>query len=314
VQAGFGRAGQVLTACYNCGRLGTSGREVNHGRPGCAEVVAACALAAAPSFLSSTVCENPMTLHPPTLRWTRHALLPLACLLLAPGAQAQANPVTVWQAAPQNVVNLSAEASREVPQDRIAITLAATRDGADAAAVQAQLRQTLDTALAEARKAALAGAVEVRTGGFNLSPRYASKPGTAPVISGWQGRAELVIEGSDIAAISQLAGRLSSLTVARVGYGLSREARDKVEADVAAQAIARFKDRAEAYARQFGFASYSLREASVNGGESGGPAPAPMYRMAAAAPSAMADQAQPVEPGKTTVTVTVNGSIQLSPR
>ncbi len=207
----------------------------------------------------------------PARRWTRHALLslacaPLACGLLAAAAQAQTNPVTVWQSAPQNVVNLSADASREVPQDLMSITLAATREGADAATVQGQLRQVLDAALADARKVARPGALELRTGGFNLSPRYASKPGTAPVISGWQGRAELVVEGSDTAAISQLAGRLSSLTVARVGFGLSREARDKVEAEVAAQAIGRFKDRAEAHARQFGFASYSLREVSVSGG------------------------------------------------
>jgi predicted secreted protein len=255
-----------------------------------------------------------MPVHPSPAWRLRLALLPIACLLLTGAAHAQVNPVTVWQSAPQNVINLSAEASREVPQDLIAITLAATREGADAAAVQGQLRQVLDAALADARKAARPGAVEVRTGGFNLSPRYATKPGTAPVISGWQGRAELVIEGSDTAAISALAGRLSSLTVARVGYGLSREARDRVEAEVAAQAIGRFKDRAEAHARQFGFASYSLREVSVNGGESGGPAPAPMYRMAAAPMAAMADQAQPVEPGKTTVTVSVSGSIQLSPR
>jgi len=255
-----------------------------------------------------------MPVHPSPAWRLRLALLPIACLLLAGAAHAQANPVTVWQSAPQNVINLSAEASREVPQDLIAITLAATREGADAAAMQGQLRQVLDAALAEARKAARPGAVEVRTGGFNLSPRYATKPGTAPVISGWQGRAELVIEGSDTAAISALAGRLSSLTVARVGYGLSREARDRVEAEVAAQAIGRFKDRAEAHARQFGFASYSLREVSVNGGESGGPAPAPMFRAAAAPMSAMAEQAQPVEPGKTTVTVSVSGSIQLSPR
>lgn len=241
----------------------------------------------------------------------RHALLPLAWALIAGGAQAQTNPVPVWQASPQNVVNLSAEASREVQQDLIAITLAATREGADAAVVQGQLRQVLDAALVEARKAVRPNALEVRTGGFNLAPRYVSKPGAAPTIGGWQGRAELVIEGSDTAAISQLAGRLTALTVARVGYSLSREARDKVEADVAAQAIGRFKDRANAYARQFGFAGHSLREVSVSGGESVGLASAPMVR-AAAAP--MGDQAQPVEPGKTTVTVSVNGSIQLSPR
>jgi predicted secreted protein len=250
-----------------------------------------------------------MPLALPVRSRTRWVLL--ACAAVATGAHAQSNPVTVWQSAPQNVVNLSAEASREVPQDLITITLVAIREGADAATVQAQLRQALDAALTEARKVVRPGQLELRTGAFNLVPRYANRPGAVPVISGWQGRAELVLEGGDTAAIGQLAGRLGSLTVARVGYGLSREARDKVEAEVAAQAIARFKARAEAHAQQFGFAGYSLREVSVNGGESGGP-PQPMYRMAAA-PMA-AEQAQPLEPGKTTVSVSVNGSIQLSPR
>lgn len=246
-------------------------------------------------------------------------LLPLAglacvaSLSLAGAVQAQSNPVTVWQAAPQNVLNLSAEASRELPQDLLSITLAATREGTEAAAVQAQLRQALDAALAEARKSARAGQVDVRTGAFQISPRYAARTGAAPAIAGWQGRAELVLEGSDIATISQLAGRLNGLAVARVAFSLSREARDKVEAEVAAQAIDRFKAKAAAHAQQFGYASYSLREVSVSGGESGGPMPVPMYR-AAAAPMAAAEQAQPVEPGKTTVTVSVTGSIQLSPR
>lgn len=243
-------------------------------------------------------------------------MLPMACLALVGAVQAQSNPVTVWQAAPQNVLNLSAEASREVPQDLLAITLAATREGAEAGPVQAQLRQALDAALAEARKSARAGQVDVRSGAFQISPRYAARTGAAPTIAGWQGRAELVLEGSDIATISQLAGRLGGtggLTVARVAFGLSREARDKVEAEVVAQAIDRFKARAAAHAQQFGYASYSLREVSVNGGETGGPSPAPMFR-AAAAPMAMAEAAQPVEPGKTTVSVSVSGSIQLSPR
>jgi|SRR3990167_3043791 len=241
-----------------------------------------------------------------TQRW---ALVP--AVLLASVVQA-APSMAVLQSQPQNVVSLSAEASREVPQDLLSITLAVTREGSEAAAVQSQLRQTLDAALTEARKAVRPGLLELRTGAFSLYPRYSAKPAGGNAINGWQGRAELVIEGSDTAAISQLAGRLTGLTVARVGFSLSREAREKVEAEVAAAAIGRFKARAESYAQQFGFGSYSLREVAVGGAESGG-LQQPMYR--ATAMSARAgEEAQPVEPGKTTVSVTVNGSIQLSPR
>ena len=227
--------------------------------------------------------------------------------------QAQSIGQTLAIAAPQNVVSLSAEASREVLQDRLSITLSVSREGSEAAAVQTQLRQALDSALAEARKAQQPnGGLDVRTGAFMLSPRYAAKPTRGNQISGWQGRAELLIEGSDIAAISQLAGRLNTLTVARVAFGLSREAREKAEADVAAQAIVRFKARAQAYAEHFGFGGYSLREVSVNGGEMGG-SPQPVFRAQSMSANS-GEETQPVEAGKTTVSVTVSGSIQLSAR
>ena len=210
---------------------------------------------------------------------------------------------------PQNVVSLAAQASIEVPRDWLSITLAATREGGDAAQVQTQLRQALDAALGDARKVAKPGQVDVRTGQFSVYPRYAPKGG----ISSWQGTAELVIEGKDIAAISTLAGRLQALAVTRVNQGLSREAREQVEGEVAAQAIARFKARAEAYAKQFGFAGYTIREVSVSGGDLP-PTPVPMVRMSAMSAGAMADTPQPVEGGRATVTMTVSGSIQMAAR
>ena len=231
------------------------------------------------------------------------------------GTATAAPTLTVLQQPLQNVVSLSAEASREVQQDLLSITLSVVREGTEAAAVQTQLRQALDAALTEARKAARPNLLEVRTGAFTLMPRYAPKPGSSGnSINGWQGRAELVIEGSDIAAISQLAGRLTTLAVARAAFGLSKEAREKAEAEVAAQAISRFKARAESYAQQFGFGSYSLREVVVGGSEVGGSPVQPAFRARAMSASVGSDEVQPVEAGKATVSVTVSGSVQLSPR
>lgn len=213
-----------------------------------------------------------------------------------------------WMPPPQNVLTLAAQATVEVPQDLLTITLAVTRDGSDAAAVQAQVRQVLDAALVEARKAARPGQVDVRTGSFSLQPRYLPQGG----IGGWVGTAELVIEGRDMAAISRLAARVPGMTVAHVAYGLSREVRDKLEAEVAAQAIQRFRARAEDYARQFGFAAYTLREVSVS--QADAMPPQPVYRRSMATAAVAADESLPVEAGKTNVTVVVNGSIQLTPR
>src|SRR5205814_4651868 len=138
---------------------------------------------------------------------------------------------------PSGVVNVTASATVEVPKDMMSITLTTTREGADPNVVQTGLKQALGAALNEARRAAKPGQVDVQTGNFALYPRYNNKG----LISGWQGTAELMVEGRDMPAIGQLVGRITSMTVARVSYSLSRELREKSEGDVAAQAIARYR-------------------------------------------------------------------------
>ena len=69
---------------------------------------------------------------------------------------------------PHNVLQLSASGSVQVQQDQLVLTLATSREGEDAAGVQAQLRQALDAALAEARRDAAQDQLEVRTGDFSI--------------------------------------------------------------------------------------------------------------------------------------------------
>lgn len=226
-------------------------------------------------------------------------------------AQAGGQTAAVLMPPPQNVLTLSASATVEVSKDWLAVTLSTTREAPDATTVQTQLKAALDAALTEARKAAKPGQVEVRTGGFSIFPRYAPNSRTG-AISGWQGSTELVIEGRDTATLSQLAGKLNTMTVARTGFSLSREAREKVEGEVSAAAIARFRAQADAYARQFGFAGYTVREVNVNTGGEGPMQPVPMYR--AQAMQATAEAPLPVEAGRANVTATVAGSVQMSIR
>jgi predicted secreted protein len=227
------------------------------------------------------------------------------CLTIPTLLIAFAGAARAADAAPaQGVVNLSASATVEVPRDVLSVTLGVTRDGADASTVQSALKQALDAALAEARKVARPGQVDVQTGNFALFPRYSKQN----VISGWQGSAELVIEGRDMQAIAALTGRISTMTIARVGYNLSREAREKLEGELAAQAIARYRSKAADYAKQFGYAGFSVREVSVASGEPSFPMPVQQRKLAMAAAS---DEALPVEPGKGTVTLTVSGSVQM---
>ncbi len=217
-----------------------------------------------------------------------------------------AAPVWAADVPPQNVVSLQASASLEVTKDVLNVTLSTTRDGTDAGGVQTALKQALDAALVEAKKVAKPNQIEVQTGNFSLFPRYSTKG----VITGWQGTAEMVVEGRDIPGIAQLTGRITTLTIARVGTNLSREQREKVESDVSAQAIARYRAKAADYAKQFGFTGYTLREVNINSNEPMAYASAPMMRMSTK--SADAESSLPVELGKGTVTVTVNGSVQMT--
>lgn len=228
-----------------------------------------------------------------------HAVL-LSLLLCGPSASlAQPMPAL------QGVLNLQASASVEVAKDMLSIGFTTSREGADAQAVQALLKTALDAALAEARKSARPGQVDVSTGNFQIYPRYAQRGG----VSGWQGSAELVVEGRDLQAVAQLVGRITTMTVGRVVFRLSREASEKVESVVAAEAIGRFRARAAEYARQFGHAGVTIREVNVQTSDPVSP-PMPMMRMQAATASA-SSEALAVEPGKATVTATVSGSVQM---
>lgn len=228
------------------------------------------------------------------------ACLALGALAMAPSANAQtATP-------PSNVVQLQASGSVDVPQDWLTVRLNTTREAPDAATVQNQLKQATEAALASLRTQVRPGEFEVRTGSFGVYPRYAS----AGKIAGWHGSAEVIIEGRDIERISTAAGKVPGLTVGQMGFSLSREARRKMESQVQAMAIDRFKARAAEIAQGFGFTGYQLREVSVSAADE---PVRPMYArpMAMEAKAAMSDAPIPVEAGTSTVSVTVSGSVQL---
>ncbi|QIL69598.1 SIMPL domain-containing protein [Diaphorobacter sp. HDW4B] len=233
------------------------------------------------------------------------AMTLLAC---AGAVLAQNTNGTGANAAPQNVLQLSASGTVEVPQDVLVMHLSTTKEGSDAASVQAQLKQVLDAALAQAKRDAKPQQMDVRSGDFSLYPR-SNKDGK---IAGWQGRVELILEGKDFTRITTTAGAIQNMTVSSTSFSLSREGREKVEGEAQAKAIAAFKDKATSIAKSFGFSSYTLREVQVNDNGS----EVVFYSAAARSnggmmKSSMQDSPVPVEAGKTRVVVSVSGSVQL---
>lgn len=233
-------------------------------------------------------------------KWLKVMVAGLA-MQLATMVPAQVVPA----APPQNVVQLSADAMVEVQQDWLELSMNTTRDGSNAAQVQTQLKQALESALQLVRPLAQPGQLDVRTGNFNLYPQH-NRDGH---ITGWQGTAGLVLEGRDFALIGAAAGKVQTLTMAGVQFSLSREQRARAQDQAQAMAISRFKAQAGDIAKGFGFSSYSLREVGVQANDQG-QAPGPRM-LAMQAKGAASEAAVPIEAGKTAVVVTVSGTVQL---
>jgi predicted secreted protein len=237
-------------------------------------------------------------------------ILPAAILVgcLAP-VVARADPSELRGVAAPNVVSLSASGFLEVAQDWLTLRMNTTREGSDAASVQSQLKVAMDNALIAARAAAAADQqLQVRSGAFGVYPRY-EKNGK---ISGWQGNAELIMEGRDFTRIARTAGQIQTLTVAGMDFSLSREAQQRLESDAQALAIERFKSRATEVAKGFGFTDFSLREINISSADQ---IEGRMLQRSAMAMDAQASfsKSEPlaVEPGNSKVNVTVSGTVQL---
>ena len=210
---------------------------------------------------------------------------------------------------PQNVVSFQSSASTEVAQDQMRLTLSTTLEGSAAQEVQGRLKKAVEAALAEAKPQAQAEKMEVSTGSFRINPRY----GKDSKITGWQGYAEVMLEGTDFARITGTAAAIKSLNMSGISFGLSPKTQREAEAKAQGEAIQSFKNRAQQLSAAFGFGSYNIREVNINGNEYGGMQPVANARMKVmmAAPMMEADSGVPAEPGKTRVEVSVNGSIQM---
>ncbi|MEX3854121.1 MULTISPECIES: SIMPL domain-containing protein [Paraburkholderia] len=204
---------------------------------------------------------------------------------------------------PSGVLSLNAQASAEVPQDEVEITLFYEQEASEPSALTSTLNQRADAALQKARGVA---GVTARSGAFSIFPST-DRDGR---ISAWRGRTEVVLESRDFAAASKLAGQMASIMqVGNVRFSLSPEAQRAAEQRLSGEAIKSFREQAAASSQAFGFSGYSIREVNVN---HSGVMPRPMMMMSARAMGADAKSApMPLEGGTSTVTVNVSGSVQM---
>lgn len=148
--------------------------------------------------------------------------------------------------------SLQAAASREVLQDEVRVVFAHQAKGNSAEAVNRALAQALDLA-----KTSIKGqsGFKLSSGSFRTSPSYDKNGKT----DGWQGRAELVLTSSDLAAAETAAGMLGTkLAVSNIQFSLSDARRRQEEQALLNEVAKAFRDRAQAAAKAFGFDRYKI--------------------------------------------------------
>jgi len=201
-----------------------------------------------------------------------------------------------------NIVNLSAEASREVANDLAVAVLTAAAEGSEPKRPADEVNQAVNWALEQARAA---DGIKVETQGYSSSPIYRDN-----TLRGWRVQQSIRLESGDPAALSQLVGRLQErLALQSLTFAVSTQAQRAAEGELIARALEAFRQRADLIRRELGRSSYRLVNLDVN--TAGAPPPQPILRgnMALAAGAVHAPS---FEAGTRELTVRVSGSVELT--
>jgi predicted secreted protein len=227
--------------------------------------------------------------------------------LVALGTAALASVPAMAEDVHYNQVSVRAEVNQEVQRDLMMVTLYSESQNTDPAKLAAEITETLNKALGQARQVK---DVTIRQGNRNSYPIYDDK---GQKITGWRERAELRLESADFAALSKLTGELlgSDMKMGGMDFSISKPARKTSEDALLKDAVAAFKTRAQLVTDALGGSGYKLVNLNLN--TQGYPQPymrGPVMMMKAA--RADAAPTPEVEAGTAEVSVTADGVIEVA--
>ncbi|MDP3816175.1 SIMPL domain-containing protein [Pseudomonas sp.] len=233
----------------------------------------------------------------------------LASTLLL-GATALLSVAAQADEARYNQVALRAEVNQEIAHDLMHVTLYSEAQDNDPAALAAQISQTLNASIAQARQVK---GVSVASGSRNSYPVYSEdqEDDKGQQITAWRERAELRLESADFSALSKLTGEmLQSLKMGGMNFSIAADTRKTHEDALLKEAVAAFKARAQLATEALGGTGYKLVSLNLNSG--GFQPPMPM-RMEAMKGAAMMDAAvtPEIEAGTSQVSINADGVIEV---
>jgi predicted secreted protein len=203
-----------------------------------------------------------------------------------------------------NIVNVQAEASRQVSNDEMHATLYIEKSNKQPAELSNQINQLMNQALVVSRKYPQ---VKVETGTQSTYPIYDN---ASNKLKEWRGRAEIRLESKDFKAASQLISELQqSFQTQSINFTVSDEQRKKVENDLMVEASKNFQQRAQMLTQAWNKSQYTLVSLNLN---TNNYFPQPVMRTSMAKfAAAEAAPAQDMAAGESKIIVNANGSIQF---
>lgn len=203
-----------------------------------------------------------------------------------------------------NIVNIQADATRQVSNDQMHAVLYIEKSNKQPAELATQINQLMTQAVNTARKYP---AVKIETGSQSTYPIYDND---SRKLKEWRGRAEVRLESTDFKAASQLVSELQqNFQTQSISFSVSDAQRKKVENELMVEASKNFQQRAQTLSQAWNKSGYNLVNINLNTSNYGGQPVPRMAMMKAAAADAIPEQE--MAGGESKITVNANGTIQF---
>lgn len=232
------------------------------------------------------------------------AALPTIRTLIGLLSLCAASVAIAAEALSYNRVSLSESAQTEVNNDLLVAVMTAQAEGRDAKTPADQVNRQMDWAVNLARSVP---GTKLQTLGYSTQAVYNKNK-----IRGWRVSQSLRLESRDSRELGDLIARLQEqLRVQSLGYRVSDERRRAHVDTLTEAALDRFQARAAAIADAMGRSSYRVVQLHINDGQRRPMAVARGATMEAASADFSVAPAR-IEAGTQTMSVSVNGEIELS--
>ncbi|WP_201551136.1 SIMPL domain-containing protein [Psychrobacter fjordensis] len=221
-----------------------------------------------------------------------------ALLLTAMMGSAHAEPTGYDQ------LTFQTEVKEEAQNDEVRASLYKKAQATDSKALATTLNTSINNALKIAKRYP---SVTVSTGQQRTYPSYDKNN----KIIGWTGQANIDLKSTDFAATSQLIADLQeTLVMENLSFGVSDTKKDALEQKLMTSASRAFQQQAKNLTSAWNARGYRVVNVNLNTGSN---YPRPMYSaMSMKSDSLESVPSQSFESGNSTISVTANGTIELT--